>query len=855
MDISSVVSNSGLYRRLKEDQELLAGVLSLRSVATELAETISRTVPAFTDHTVRHMDALWGVTDRILTPHEVVALSTGEAFILACGFYLHDAGMAYAATPEGLDRVRSSPEYVGLLAQIPSEMRDEPAPLAKALAYAIRVQHAGAAVELATMPIPGTEIYLIESFSLREGWAETCGRVAASHNWSVEEVERQLGSQGIVPLQGGRSGDLGYAASILRLADYAHFGRDRARSIEKALRGPIEPDSLVHWRAQEQVDGPDRDGADLVYRASAPIQDVDAWWLHYEMLKGLDEEIRMVRRYLDRRSSSAGRLSLQGVRGTTSPEEAAIFVPPAGFLPIEINLRTGSIERLVQLLAGESLYGPEPIVAVRELIQNSRDAVMLKSVTASSEFDKASLSIPIRVELRTSAAEPRLEVRDPGIGMTRKVMTDYLISIASDYWSSQFHTDFPDVRSRDFQPAGRFGIGFLSVFMLGESVTVESNRSGGQRYSLQLRGVGRRGEIRTSASPSGSGTAVRISLRSSVVNLLQPLDELIRAIAPMLSHEIVVDVDGKVVTIKQGWLMGLSAEEFNSWVQDAAQILSRGKESRRSRRMFSYDIEGPMAMVRWHRERLQQNQWVGAWPEYREPGVRLLASFHGATLLSLKGIAVQAMGTAGFSGVIDLQSGNPNASRNEFIGADISDVLGRARKGLRPQIVECLNALGQGLLVDKHEFLARCVSIYGREVVLEASLRWISLLKLPGDLELVSCATLRDRLSKSRSLFIAFGTGPWTAMKRWISVRPTATDADLAIVVDDTPGDGPGYLSHGEEKVGRLAELWKGCSGSQLFGTTLGICSEAWQVNPEDLCAQDGWHHSSDEIWGVFART
>ena len=51
--------------------------------------------------------------------------------------------------------------------------------------------------------------------------------------------------------------------------------------------------------------------------------------------------------------------------------------------------------------------------------------------------------------------------------MSQKVMTDYLISIASDYWTSQFHIDFP--RSKhSFRSCRKFGIGFLSVFMLGD---------------------------------------------------------------------------------------------------------------------------------------------------------------------------------------------------------------------------------------------------------------------------------------------------------------------------------------------------------------------------------------------------
>ena len=66
MELSKHIVESGLYSRLKEDEELLYGLTSMRSVAISLAETTNRTVPDFTDHTVRHMDALWWVADQVL---------------------------------------------------------------------------------------------------------------------------------------------------------------------------------------------------------------------------------------------------------------------------------------------------------------------------------------------------------------------------------------------------------------------------------------------------------------------------------------------------------------------------------------------------------------------------------------------------------------------------------------------------------------------------------------------------------------------------------------------------------------------------------------------------------------------
>lgn len=855
MEIPSLITSSKLYARLIEDRELASGVLALREGAATLAATISRTVPAFTDHTIRHMDALWAVTERILTAAEIDNLSPAEAFLLACGFYFHDIGMAYAATDEGLARIQSSPSYASFIAKVPSSLHSDPAFKARAVAQAVRIIHAAAAIDLATQPVPGTDIYLFDSRVLREQWAETCGRIATSHHWSLERIDREFGGQGVVPLPNSRRGDLGYVASILRLADYAHINRDRACSLERAFRQPIDRESLVHWLAQENIDGPERDGGDLIFRAAKPISDVDAWWLYFEMLKGLDEEIRSVRRYLDRRACSQGRLSLQGVRGVSSPEEASVFIPTAGFLPIEVNLRTGSIERLVQLLAGESLYGPDPMAAVRELIQNSRDAVMLKAAVASTDFDKAALSIPIRLALKTKSVPPRLEITDPGIGMTTKVMTDYLISIASDYWTSQFHTDFPAAQSKGFRPAGRFGIGFLSVFMLGEEVTVESNRDGGERHILHLRGVGRRGEMRTTNGPSGSGTAVRIDLRRSVVDSLRPLNELVKVYAPMLSHSIEVDVDGDKTTIPTGWLHHLEIKEFHKWTLQAISILMRNRsgKDRQDRDFGGWFIRGRYRMTDTESE--QEPNWLKGWPEFRSQHVRLAASFEGYALLCLRGLAIQPIQTPGFVGVIDLESATPDVSRRQAINADVSDVLSRATEETRPRIVENLNALAdEGLLINKLNFLSSCVSLYGRQTILEASVPWISLLKMPGEVKLISSTALLESLTKASSLFIAYGTGPWTAMKKWVSHNPGPTKSDPALVLDDSPMDRLGYHSGGEEKVGRLIELWPASAHAPLFGTILRIAAEAWQVNLDDLTKQEGWRHSGSTLWGSLAR-
>lgn len=193
------LSSSALYHVLKRDEELLDSIRTLRQTAEYCAETIARDAPGFTDHSIRHMDALWAVAEKVLTADEVAALSTAEAFLLVTGFYLHDIGMAYAATEVGRSRLEESPEYLSVLKSTTGE-NIKPALRGQALATAIRAKHAGVATELATSVIPGTNRFLIEPAEIREQFGLTCGRIAASHHWSISRLDEELGAQDLVPL-------------------------------------------------------------------------------------------------------------------------------------------------------------------------------------------------------------------------------------------------------------------------------------------------------------------------------------------------------------------------------------------------------------------------------------------------------------------------------------------------------------------------------------------------------------------------------------------------------------------------------------------------------------------------------
>jgi hypothetical protein len=767
--------------------------------------------------------------------------------------------MAYAGTTDGLARIRASAPYLGLSQVLANTGISQAVIDARAISAAVRQIHAEAAQELSVGPVPGTDQYLISDPSVRDSWGRTCGLIGASHHWNLERVEHELGrSGGVAPLPGNRHGDLAYVACLLRIIDYAHINRDRAPKLDRAFRAQLEEESLTHWLAQQDIDGPQRDGNELVYRSARPIADVNAWWLYYSMLNGLDAEIRAVRRYLDRRLPSQTRLSIQGVRGAGSPDEAAVYIQAAGFLPIEVSIRTGSIQRLVELLAGESLYGPNPMAAVRELIQNASDAVGLKAALAETDVDRATVSLPIRVALRTSGVNPILEITDHGIGMNSNVMTRYLITIASDYWQSQFHTDFPDATTKGFRPAGKFGIGFLSVFMLGDAVSVESNRLGQDRLRLTLRGVGRRGELYGVRAASGSGTRVQLQLKTRVVEVLKRLQTLLPMYAPLLPQAISIDVDGLKTEMPAGWIRKLPSKEFCKWTLEA---ISEHQRMRIGKVQGVDTASHEIAMLfRVHRYRSKSDDadiWPAQWPEYQSESARLVASFEGSSLLCLRGLAIQPISTPGFVGLINVDFAVPDVSRTQLIAGDLTDLVAEARQAIKSQIIANLDALeAKGLLIDKIEFIGRCTDLFGPEVLRSSTVPWISVLTLPGEMELVNSAAFLERVAKARTVFIGFNSGPWTTMREWAKATSGAQLDDLAIVLDDAGQPTPKYLPKypEEEKIGSIEQLWPESERSVLFTQLLNMTAEAWQVTPADLRKQDGWLHKSDVLFGRLQR-
>lgn len=525
------ISNSGLWTRVSAREAYVTATREIRKTAAALSQRIATALPEYTDHSVVHMDSLWEVADQVLTRDEVTRFTPSEAFLLASSFYVHDLGMALPATGAGKEEIRKTDAYKVARARFAKlspgggNKADE-----LALREATRELHAKKALDLATKPLPGLGTFLLEGTEFRGRWGNLIGTVSESHHWTLSEIERLLGSQGAIPGPDGDVLDLAYVASVLRIIDFAHINRSRAPQMERFLRPELPRQSELHWNAQARITGPRRDGDALVFGCTEPITDIEAWWLFHDFALGLDAEIKGVYEYLRTRTVSACRFSLQAVKGVEDPAVFNRYVRlPEQVVPVDIRVQPDSMERVVELLGGRHIYGDDRLAPIRELIQNARDALELRAAVERTD-DRPSTPGRITIALERTNDRCVLKVADNGVGMTRTVVRRHLVSVGSDFWNSvEFYRRFSKAVDAGFRPIGRFGIGFLSVFMLGDHVEVETEAAGNERIRLTLEGVGRRGELIEMPATGQPGTEVRIVLKTAVDELTPNLAAVVRS--------------------------------------------------------------------------------------------------------------------------------------------------------------------------------------------------------------------------------------------------------------------------------------------------------------------------------------
>lgn len=480
---------------------------------------IQQEFPEYTMHDISHADALWDMADIILKDSKIT-LNPIEGYVLGCSFLFHDLGMSPAVygNRESLENTDIWKDTYALLRK---KGVSETNATKTSNEETIRRSHAENAKKLPLKNFTDSSkksFYLIEDSSLRVNLGEIIGKIASSHGISIETLDEEF-SKGNIRVNGFPTEweiDPIKLACILRIADAIHITSDRTPFIIWVTK-QFNEESRCHWTFQSKINKPIVDNGRLIFNSSSAFSksERDSWWLCYDTLKMINQELLDVDALLSRHDIAS--LGAWCVKNIDSPKSIAKLIDVDGWTPVDSQMKVTNVSGLIRSLGGEALYGNNDFAPLRELVQNASDAIRARRKLDGYDNSWGDIHIRIKEELEGTI----IEVEDNGIGMSENVLVGPFLDFGTSFWhSSLMHKELPGLESLDFESTGHFGIGFFSVFMWGDEVFVSTCKYNENRAKTQVlefhSGAESRPLLRTaeqSEQLKNGGTKIRVFLK------------------------------------------------------------------------------------------------------------------------------------------------------------------------------------------------------------------------------------------------------------------------------------------------------------------------------------------------------
>lgn len=470
------IQNSALWGRVvmagppAKERATYRSLLELfaQRVLPEL-EQIDRTFPEYTPHNEAHISKLFEVSELILQKPLISQLTPTEAFVLSASLIGHDWGMAVShderdaivSGSSGITEFRSPDGKPVLRALIPTEAEilNE-----YCIANDVPVDELGGAgkdlewQEYARRTHPERSAARIRHFFEEHNeptLGEYVAQVSESHGHNLE----RLTDDSLFPVVTRERADelnVQAIAIYLRLIDLFDITQSRTPYELWRFVNPRNWRSATEWRKHRVITAiaPVGEALRIHGRVSSP----DLWAEVLDLKDFCKSQFDQSRDLLLDRSKESYHLPIKWLDWKVLPD---------GFEPEQVRFEFDR-ERMFKLL-GESIYGPDPYVFLRELLQNAIDATQARQRVLRSTVTPLSHSAVIEIVNQTDGSgEQTIVVTDPGIGMNRFAIRNYLsIAGKSIYRNTEFRR-----HKFDFDPISRFGIGILSCFAVANRVEI-----------------------------------------------------------------------------------------------------------------------------------------------------------------------------------------------------------------------------------------------------------------------------------------------------------------------------------------------------------------------------------------------
>ena len=128
-------------------------------------------------------------------------------------------------------------------------------------------------------------------------------------------------------------------------------------------------------------------------------------------------------------------------------------------------------KQLLQLMI-HSLYSNKEIF-LRELVSNSSDALDKLRFSAIEDSKLMGTDTDLKINITLNSKNNTINISDNGIGMNEEEIIENIGTIAKS-GTAQFLSEMTGDKSKDSNLIGQFGVGFYSVFMVADKVSVHS---------------------------------------------------------------------------------------------------------------------------------------------------------------------------------------------------------------------------------------------------------------------------------------------------------------------------------------------------------------------------------------------
>jgi len=243
------------------------------------------------------------------------------------------------------------------------------------------------------------------------------------------------------------------------------------------------------------------------------------------------------------------------------------------------------IRKLLDIIT-HSIYTNREIF-LRELVSNASDALDKLRFETNRGTTMADPEAPLEIRITTDKDGGRLTIADTGCGMTRDELVDNLGTIAKSGTEAFMRSVADSAENKDAASnlIGRFGVGFYSVFMVADAVTVTSRSFSPEAAAARWISDGS-GSFTVEDVPGdvARGTTIEITLKADTKEYADPerVKAVLRKHSNFISFPILVDGD-KTNTLPALWReskFSVTPEQYKEFYQ-----------------FLTYDTEEPLATI------------------------------------------------------------------------------------------------------------------------------------------------------------------------------------------------------------------------------------------------------------------